>query len=85
LTSTIDVPAGITLQGSGYETELLGDGLFPALTLNSSGNQTITGIRFNNFSDSAIGPSAGVFMYGNWLESATINVNVAGSITMNII
>lgn len=85
LTTTIDVPAGITLEGSGYMTELLGDGLFPALTLNAGGNQTVTGIRFNTFSDALIGPAAGVFAYGNWLESATINVNVTGEKAMNII
>jgi hypothetical protein len=90
LTSTIYVPEGITLEGSGYLTELLGDGLFPALTLDASpptgGHQTITGIRFNTFSNSLIGsPSAGVFAYGNWLEAAPIDVvSVTGSITLNI-
>ena len=84
LTATIDVPAGITLEGSGYQTELLGDGLFPALTLDSGGNQTITGIRFNTFSNAVVGPASGVFAYGNWLEFATINVNVTGAVAMNI-
>lgn len=85
LTTTITVPEGITLEGSGYLTELLGDGLFPALTL-SGGHQTITGIRFNTFSKSLIGSptAAGVFAYGNWLDAALIDVGVTGSITLNI-
>jgi hypothetical protein len=84
LTSTINVPTGVTLEGSGYNTVLVGNGLFPALTLNVSGNQTISGIRFSTFSNSLIGPASGVFAYGNWLVSAPINVNVTGSTAMNI-
>ena len=84
LTSTINVPANVILEGSGYKTQLLGNGTFAALTLNSSGNQTVRGIRFNTFSNSIVGPASGVFAYGNWLESAPINVNVTGSTTMNI-
>jgi hypothetical protein len=84
LSSTITLPAGITLEGSGYQTELIGTGAFAALTLNSSGNQTVKGIRFNNFSNSLIGPASGVFAYNNWLQSATINGNVTGSVSMNI-
>jgi hypothetical protein len=84
LASTLDVPAGITLEGSGYDTHLLGTGVFPAITLASGGKQTIKGIRFNTFSDSVVGPATGVFVYGNWLESAPVNVNVLGATTMNI-
>ena len=87
LTGTITVPANITLEGSGYETELAGDGLFPALTLSVGGRQTIKGIRFNNFSESISGggaPISNVFAYGNWLESAPIDGSVTGSTTMNI-
>lgn len=84
LTSTITVPANVILEGSGYGTQLVGNGTFAALTLNASGNQTIRGIRFNNFSNSIIGPASGVFAYGNWLGSAPINVNVTGATTMNI-
>ena len=84
LANTINVPANITLEGSGYDTELSGNGLIDALTLSVGGRQTIKGIRFNNFSNSLIGPASNVFAYGNWLESAPINGNVTGSTTMNI-
>jgi hypothetical protein len=84
LSSTINVPTGVTLEGSGYLTQLAGTGAFAALTLNASGKQTVSGIRFNNFSNSLIGPATGVFAYGNWLDLAPINVNVTGSTTMNI-
>jgi len=83
-TTTVNVPAGIVLEGSGYETEFLGDGLFAALTLDAGGNQTVKGIRFNTFSDALIGPATGVFAYNNWLVSATINGNVTGQTTINI-
>ena len=83
LTSTITVPTNVILEGSGYGTQLVGNGTFAALTL-TSGKQTVRGIRFNNFSNSLIGPASGVFAYGNWLESAPINVNVTGATTMNI-
>jgi len=87
LTTTIYLPANLTLEGSGYGTELVGTGVFPALTLTSGGHQTIKGIRFNNFNHSltASAPVAGVFAYNNWLESAPIDaVNVTGSVTMNL-
>ena len=84
LSSTVNVPTGVILEGSGYQTKLMGNGLFPALTLNSSGHQTVKGIRFNTFSNSLTGPASGVFAYGNWLESAPINGNVTGSLTLNI-
>ena len=84
LTSTINVPANVILEGSGYGTQLVGNGAFAALTLNASGKQTVKGIRFTTFSNSILGPASGVFAYNNWLETAPINVNVTGSTTMNI-
>ena len=84
LTSTINVPANVILEGSGYGTQLVGNGAFAALTLNASGKQTVKGIRFTTFSNSIVGPASGVFAYNNWLETAPINVNVTGSTTMNI-
>lgn len=91
LTETINVPHGVMLEGSGYESELVGDGTFPALTLSDDDGQTIKGIRFNNFSSSLISvatnpllPLTKVFAYNNWLESAPIDSSVTGSITMNI-
>ena len=87
LTTTIYLPANVTLEGSGYGTELVGTGAFPALMLTSGGHQTIKGIRFNNFNHSltAAAPVSGVFAYGNWLESAPIDaINVTGSVTMNL-
>lgn len=87
LTETINVPANLTLEGSGYDTELMGDGLIDALTLGVGGRQTIRGIRFNNFNYSISGggaPISNVFAYSNWLESAPIDGNVTGNTTMNI-
>jgi hypothetical protein len=84
LSSTINVPANVILEGSGYGTQLVGNGAFAALTLNASGKQTVRGIRFTTFSNSIVGPASGVFAYNNWLETAPINVNVTGSTTMNI-
>ena len=152
--STVYVPANLTIEGVGYGTQFIGNGLFPALTLgesitftgtqaiptlltttgtvsngstsitsvanvtgvaagymvvggnipvgtyvisvvgstvtmsaaatgNSTGNQTITGINFNTFSDALFGPATKVLVYGNWMTLATINANVTGVILMN--
>lgn len=82
-TTTVTVPQGITIIGSGYGTQLVGDGLFPAFTL-TTGNQTISGIRFNTFSFSLTGPATDVFAYGNWLAAAPISGTVTGSVSDNL-
>jgi hypothetical protein len=86
LDSTVTVPANIIITGSGYGTHIQGDGTFSAFTLDTAGNQTVTGIRFDNFTYSmtASGATAGVFAYGNWLESAAIDTVISGQLTMNI-
>jgi pectin methylesterase-like acyl-CoA thioesterase len=81
-TATVTVPQGITITGSGYNTQLVGTGAFPAFTL-TTGNQTISGIRFNTFSFSLTGPATDVFAYGNWLTAAPIGT-VTGSIADNL-
>lgn len=82
-TSTVTVPHGITITGSGYGTQLVGTGAFPAFTL-TTGNQTISGIRFNTFSFSLTGPATEVFAYGNWLTAAPISGTVTGSVLDNL-
>jgi len=87
LGSTITVPTGIILEGSGYGTKLTGTGLFPALTLASGDYQTIKCIRFNNFSKSLVSASGTltkVFAYNNWLESAAIDSSVTGQVSQNL-
>lgn len=87
LTSTLNMPADVTLEGSGYATQLLGDGLFPAVTLDLAGGQTIKGIRFTTFSNSvyvAAPNTTGAFVNSNWLEAATINPAVVGDLTQNL-
>ena len=86
LDSTINVPANVTIIGTGHDTHIVGNGTFSAFTLNSSGNQTISGIRFDNFTYSLTGffGTTGVFCYGCWLVSAAIDiVNISGQLTMN--
>jgi len=84
LTGTITVPQHVTVFGSGYATHLEGDGSFAAFTLNAGGGQTITGIRFDNFTNSLVGPTSDVFAHSNWLVAAPINVNVVGSTGDNL-
>ncbi len=83
-TSTIVIPSGVVIEGSGFATELRGDGSFPAFTLHSGGRQVVSNIRFNNFSRSLSGSASGVFAYGNWLDAAPIDAAVSGHTTMNI-
>jgi hypothetical protein len=85
LIDTLTVPSNLKISGSGYYTHLVG-GSFAAMTLDG-GNQTISGIRFDTFTNCITAASAvsGVFAYGNWLESAPIDtVNISGNLTMNI-
>jgi hypothetical protein len=83
LTNTVTIPAGVSVFGSGYVTNLVGDGSFAAFTL-TTGSQTISGIHFSNFSDSLYGPATNVFADGNWLTSAPINANVTGFTSDNL-
>jgi len=82
--ATVNVPASVTVVGSGYGTLLTGTGAFAAFTLNAAGGHTISGIRFNNFSNSLTGPAANVFAQRNWLVTAPINGNVTGNTTGNL-
>jgi len=85
LTAPVVVPAGLTIIGNGYSTEIVGTGVpaTPAFQLLGD-NHTISGIHFDNFSNSLEGPAAGVFAYGNWLTSASISGLVTGSVADNL-
>jgi len=76
LTAPVTVPANVTVQGSGYGTQLVGNGTFPALQLAAGGHQTVTGLRFTNFTNSLAGTCTGVQVYGCWLGAP-----IAGTIT----
>ncbi len=74
ISSTIEIPKDITLEGSGHATKLLGDGSIAALKLADDGNQTITGIFFKDFTNSITSDTnVKAIIYNNWLEDAPID------------
>lgn len=87
LTQTVNIPVGVTVFGSGYSTQLLGSGTgFAAFTLQDAGGiggQTVSGIRFNTFTNSIDGTANEVCVFGNWFDSAPIAVTVTGQTTIN--
>ena len=89
LAQSINVPQGMTLEGSGYNTVLVGDGTFAAVYLQGPvgtvGGQSVHKIKFSNFTYAVSGLVTNVFIDHNWFQSAGISLTLAGSLTPNLI
>ena len=89
LAQSINVPQGMTLEGSGYNTVLVGDGTFAAVYLQglvgTVGGQSVHKIKFSNFTYAVSGLVTNVFIDHNWFQSAGISLTLAGSLTPNLI
>lgn len=83
ISSAINVPSGITIIGSGYNTVLTSTGSTIAFQL-TTGYQSISGLRFSGFTNYVNGPATAVFARGNWLGGSTAAGLTASSTADNL-
>jgi hypothetical protein len=83
ISSAINVPVGITVIGSGYNTVLTSTSSTIAFQL-TTGYQSISGLRFSGFTNYVNGPATSVFARGNWLGGSTAAGLAASSTADNL-